>query len=89
MVNSYEKVLEGQGYDDVISQWKDMAGSTTPKSLIPSIYMGFLLTGLVVSLISVGAARFAKMEKTGDDNTSSSIGGDSLYDKSESNNKDN
>jgi hypothetical protein len=51
--------------------------------------MGFLLTGLVVSLISVGAARFAKMEKPGDDNTSSSIGGDSLYDKSESNNKDN
>lgn len=89
MVNSYEKVLEGQGYDDVISQWKDMAGSTTPKSLIPSIYMGFLLTGLVVSLISVGAARFAKMEKPGDDNTSSSIGGDSLYDKNESNNKDN
>ncbi len=89
MVNSYEKVMEGQGYEKTISQLKEMASSATPKSLIPSIYMGFLLTGLVVSLISVGAARFAKMEKMVDDKSSSSGNGESIYDKSESNNKDN
>ena len=90
MVNSYEKILEGRGYDDMIAQCKEMAGVATPKSLIPSTYMGFLLMGLVVSLISVGAARFANLEKPVDD--ASSFGGDedSQYDKNESkDNKDN
>lgn len=91
MADSYEKILEGRGYDDLIAQWKEMAAVATPKSLIPSTYMGFLLVGLVVSLISVGAARFAKMEKPVDD--ASSFGGDkdSQYDKNESkdNSKDN
>lgn len=90
MVNSYEKILEGRGYDDMIAQLREMAGVATPKSLIPSTYMGFLLMGIVVSLISVGAARFAKLEKPEDD--ASSFGGDkdSQYDKNESkDNKDN
>ena len=91
MADSYEKILEGRGYDNLIAQWKEMAAVATPKSLIPSTYMGFLLVGLVVSLISVGAARFAKMEKPEDD--ASSLGGDknSQYDKNESkdNSKDN
>lgn len=90
MVNSYEKILEGRGYDNMIAQLREMAGVATPKSLIPSTYMGFLLMGIVVSLISVGAARFAKLEKPEDD--ASSFGGDkdSQYDKNESkDNKDN
>ena len=90
MADSYEKILEGRGYDDLIAQWKEMAAVATPKSLIPSTYMGFLLVGLVVSLISVGAARFAKLEKPEDD--APSFGGDknSQYDKNESkDNKDN
>lgn len=90
MVNSYEKILEGRGYDNMIAQLREMAGVATPKSLIPSTYMGFLLMGIVVSLISVGAARFAKLEIPEDD--ASSFGGekDSQYDKNESkNNKDN
>lgn len=90
MVNSYEKILEGRGYDNMIAQLREMAGVATPKSLIPSTYMGFLLMGIVVSLISVGAARFAKLEIPEDD--ASSFGGekDSQYDKNESkDNKDN
>ncbi len=90
MVNSYEKILEGRGYDNMIAQLREMAGVATPKSLIPSTYMGFLLMGIVVSLISVGAARFAKLEIPEDD--ASSLGGekDSQYDKNESkDNKDN
>ena len=90
MVNSYEKILEGRGYDNMIAQLREMAGVATPKSLIPSTYIGFLLMGIVVSLISVGAARFAKLEIPEDD--ASSFGGekDSQYDKNESkDNKDN
>lgn len=90
MVNSYEKILEGRGYDNMIAQLREMAGVATPKSLIPSTYMGFLLMGIVVSLISVGAARFAKLEIP--ENDASSFGGekDSQYDKNESkDNKDN
>lgn len=91
MVNSYEKVLEGQGYDNLIAQWKEVSASATPKSMIPSIYIGFFFMGLFVSLISVGAARFASMEKPVDDNFTSSGRNDSQYDKNESkdNSKDN
>ncbi len=66
MVNSYEKVAMGKGYDDMIAQWKSVAVTATPKSLVPSIYMGFILMGFIVSLISVGAARFAKMKPIGE-----------------------
>ncbi|MBE6325756.1 MAG: DUF4199 domain-containing protein [Bacteroidales bacterium] len=91
VVNSYEKVLEGQGYDNLIAQWKEVSASATPKSMIPSIYIGFFFMGLFVSLISVGAARFASMEKPVDDNFTSSGRNDSQYDKNESkdNSKDN
>ena len=91
VVNSYEKVLEGQGYDNLIAQWKEVSASATPKSMIPSIYIGFFFMGLFVSLISVGAARFASMEKPFDDNFTSSGRNDSQYDKNESkdNSKDN
>lgn len=86
VVDSYEKILEGQGYDSLIAEWRHVASTITPKSLIPSIYIGFMLMGFVVSLISVGAARFANLQKPLGpiDNT------DSDYDKNESsNNKDN
>jgi hypothetical protein len=91
VVNSYEKVLEGQGYDNLIAQWKEVSASATPKSMIPSIYIGFFFMGLFVSLISVGAARFASMETPVDDNFTSSGRNDSQYDKNESkdNSKDN
>ncbi len=88
MVNSYEKILEGQGYDSLIEEWRQVASTATPRSLIPSIYMGFLFMGFFVSLISVGAARFAKLEKPKEFDSVNNE--DSNYDKDESiNNKDN
>lgn len=89
VVNSYEKVLEGQGYDNLIAQWKEVTATATPKSMIPSTYIGFLIMGLFVSLISVGSARFARMEKPVDDNFMSSGRNGSQYDKSESNDNEN
>lgn len=86
VVDSYEKMLEGQGYDSLIAEWRQVASTVTPKSLIPSIYLGFMLMGFIVSLISVGAARFAKLQKPLD----SIDNADSNYDKNgASNNKDN
>lgn len=83
MVDSYEKMLEGQGYDDFIAQWRETAALATPKMLIPSTYLGFMLMGIFVSLISVGAARFARLPKT----IYSNGNVDSNYDKDESQNK--
>lgn len=58
-----EEVFAGKGYDSYLEEWKSQASSYTLKSWIPSFYMGFMLMGLFVSLISVGAARFAKLNK--------------------------
>lgn len=91
MVNSYEKMLAGQGADDLIAQWKETVASATPESLIPSLYLGFLLMGLFASLVSVGAARFARLNKAIVENSVNiDKKNDSQYDKSESDkNKDN
>jgi len=89
IANAYEKVMEGQGNDAMVAQVKDIMTSATPKSMMPSIYMDFLFMGVFVSLISVGAARFARIKKPVDAQ-SSSENEDSHYDKAESNNnKDN
>lgn len=88
MVDSYEKMLAGQGYDSLIAEWRQVASTATPRSLIPSIYIGFLFMGFFVSLISVGAARFATLQKPKDFDPTDKM--DSNYEKDESiTNKDN
>ncbi len=62
MVETYEKMLQGQGQEEMLAQLREIAAVSTPASLIPSVYFGFLLMGLIVSIIAVGAARFAKLK---------------------------
>lgn len=89
IANAYEKVMEGQGNDAMVAQVKEVLVSATPKSLIPTLYMDFLFMGVFVSLISVGAAKFARIKKPVD--AQSSFNNEKPhYDKAESNeNKDN
>lgn len=89
MVDAYEKMMAGQGYDELISQWKEVAATSTPKSLIPAIYLGFMIMGVFVSLVAVGTARFAKLRKPVEGVETSTENNDSQYDKSESDKKDN
>lgn len=62
MYELYEKMLSGES-EETLKELKDFVMSSTPKTLIMPTYLGFLIVGLFISLISVGLAKFAKLEK--------------------------